>query len=70
MCLPSFSAKRKRPVFSSFDAEKVGGELVGFVEDDQVPAGGAELLLQFLVAGHLVEPDDELIVILERVAAR
>ena len=27
-------------------AEEVGGELVGLVEDDQVPSGGAELLLQ------------------------
>ena len=51
-------------------AEVVGGELVGLVEDDEVPAGGAELLLQLLVAGHLVETDDELVVVLERVAAR
>ena len=47
-------------------AEVVGGELVGLVEDDQVPPGGAELLLQLLVPRHLVEPDDELIVVLER----
>ncbi len=30
----------------------------------------AELLLEFLVARHLVEPDDELVVVLERIAAR
>ena len=51
-------------------AEEVGGELVGFVEDDQVPAGGAELFLQLLVARHLVEADDQLMMVFERIAAR
>ena len=42
-------------------AEVVRGELVGLVEDDQVPAGSAELVLQLLVAGQLVEADDQLV---------
>lgn len=48
--------------------EEVGSELVGLVEDDQIPPGRAELRLQMLVPRHLVEPNDELMVILERVA--
>ena len=51
-------------------AEEVGGELVRLVEDDQVPAGGAELLLQLLVARHLVEANDEVVEVLKGIAAR
>ena len=48
----------------------MGGELVGLVEDDQVPPGDTELRLRLLVPGHLVEPDDQLVVVLERLARR
>ena len=47
----------------------MGGQFVGFVEYDQVPAGVAELLLQLKVAGHLVETNDEQVLVLEGVAA-
>ena len=51
-------------------AEKVGGELVGFVEYDQVPPGRAELLLQCLVACHLVQTNDEVVDVFKRITAR
>ena len=51
-------------------AEVVGRELVGLVEDGQVPSGVAELLLELLVPRHLVETNDELMVVVERVPAR
>lgn len=53
-----------------FGAEVVGGQLMGFVEDYQVPAGGAELGLEILVVRHLVESHDHLMMILERVIRR
>ena len=51
-------------------AEEVGGELVRLVEHHEVPASGAELLLQFFVARHLVKANDEVVDVLERIAAR
>jgi hypothetical protein len=51
-------------------AEVVGGQFMGFVEDDQIPAGVDELVLQCIVAGHLIQPHDEHVVVLEDVAAR
>ncbi len=53
-----------------FVTEEVGGELVRLVEHDEIPASGAELLLQVFVARHLVEPNDEVINVLKRIAAR
>ena len=40
-------------------AEVVGRHLVRLVDDDQVPLGGAELRLQVLVTGQVVEPGDQ-----------
>ena len=48
----------------------MGGELVRFVEHDQVPAGSAELLLQVFVARHLIETNDEVINVFKWIAAR
>ena len=45
-------------------------ELVGLVENCEVPSRGAEFVLQVLVARHLVEANDEMINVLERVPAR
>ena len=42
MCWPIFSAKLNRFVRFDFLPEEVGGELVGFVEDDQVPRRAAQ----------------------------
>ena len=70
MCCAELLGEAEAAGLLELRAEEVGGELVGLVEDDQVPPGGAELRLQLLVPGHLVEPDDELVVVLERVAAR
>ncbi len=50
-------------------AKEVRGELVSFVEDDQVPGATLELGLQVLVAGNLVQAEDELVVVLKGVAA-
>ena len=51
-------------------AEVVRRELVGLVEDGEVPSGVAELFLKLLVPRHLVETNDELMVVVERVPAR
>ena len=56
--------------FLQLVAEEVGGELVRFVEDDEVPGFGAELVLELLVARHLVEADDEVVEVLEGIAGR
>src|ERR1035441_1561529 len=50
-------------------AEEMRREFVGLVEHDEIPAGGAKLFLKLLVAGHLVEPDDEMIEVFEGIAA-
>ena len=50
-------------------AGEVGRQLVGLVEDDEVPARARGLLLELVVSGELVEPNDELVSVLERVAA-
>src|ERR1035441_3040023 len=50
-------------------AEEMRREFVGLVEHDEVPAGGAKLILKLLVARHLVEPDDEMIEVFEGIAA-
>ena len=61
-------------------ARIVGGEFVGLVEDDQVPAGGEEFFLEragplFLAiaaefaSGELVEADNEFVGVLEGVGA-
>ena len=47
-----------------------GGHLVGFVADDQVPVGDAELVEQVLVAGQLVEPRNGEARFLKHVAGR
>ena len=44
------------------------GELVGFIEYDEVPAGGTELVLQVFVTRHLVKTHDEVIDVLKRIA--
>ena len=69
MCWPIFSAKLKRFVRAISLPGKVGGELVRFVEDHQIPRREAELVLGILVARHLVEPDDEVVVVLKGIAA-
>jgi hypothetical protein len=48
----------------------VGGQFEGFVEDDQIPAGIDEIVVQRFVAGHLIQSHDEHVVVLEDVAAR
>ena len=70
MCWPIFSAKLKRFVSLPFPAEDMRGKLVGFVEHDQIPRSEAELFLELFVARHLVEPDNEVIVVREGIAAR
>ena len=47
-----------------------GGELVRLVEHYEIPASGAELLLQFFVARHLVEANDKVIDVFKRITAR
>ena len=49
-------------------AEVVGGELVGLVNDDQVPLGVFELLLVLFVARQLIQSADELVLFIEVVA--
>ena len=61
--------KLETPGLFQFCAVEVRRELVRFVEDHQIPRGRAELVLQFLVARHLVEPDDQVIVVLKGIAA-
>jgi hypothetical protein len=48
----------------------MGSELVGLIENHEIPCGGEELLLDFFVPGHLVESDDEVVEILEGIACR
>jgi hypothetical protein len=60
-------------------SKEVGGELVSFVEYDQIPSCGTELGLEearllfvaivLFAAGKLIEPNDQQIVILEDVSA-
>src|SRR3546814_13490494 len=49
-------------------AEVVGGELVGFVDDDQIPLSVLELLLELFTAGQLIEACDQQVGLLEVVA--
>src|ERR1700744_2236567 len=48
-----------------FGAGIMGREFVGFIEDSKVPSGRTEFFLQFLVAGNLVETNNQLMVALE-----
>ncbi len=48
-------------------SEVVCGEFMGFVEDHEIPAGVDELVLQFFIAGHLVQADNQLRVIFKRI---
>ena len=51
--------------------EQLGGELVGLVEDDEVPVGGVvEDELEVLVAAELVQAGDQQVAVGERVARR
>ena len=51
--------------------EQLGGELVGLVEDDEVPVRGVvEDELEVLVAAELVQAGDEQVAVGERVARR
>src|SRR5690606_4370788 len=50
-------------------AKIVRSELVRFVEDGEVPAGGAELVLKFLVPGELVQTNNQPRIVIERVPA-
>ena len=49
-------------------AEVVGRQLVGLVNDDQVPLGVLELFLVLLVARELVETADQLVLLVEIIA--
>ena len=62
-------SKLEAPGLFQFCPVKVRRELVRFVKDHQIPCGRTQLVLQFRVARHLVEPDDQVIVVLERIAA-
>ena len=44
-------------------------ELVGFIEHGQIPPRCTKLLLQLFIARKLVQTDNELLVVLERIAA-
>jgi hypothetical protein len=65
---PEFLGQLEAARLLQLVAEEVGGELVRFVEHDQVPSGSAELLLQFFVARHLVEANDEVVNVFKRIA--
>ena len=43
---------------------------MGLVEHGQIPPGGTKLVLQFFVARHLVQANDEIIQVLEGISAR
>ncbi len=51
-------------------AGEVGRELVGLIEHHQIPASETELRLDLHVARHLIEPDDQMIVVGEGITAR
>src|SRR6266480_1129167 len=40
-------------------------KLVGFIENDKVPSGGAKLVLEVFIARHLIEANDKMIDIFE-----
>ncbi len=48
---------------------EMGGGFVGLVEDHDIPTRGAQPLLKVGVAGKLVEANDQLVDILEGIAA-
>jgi hypothetical protein len=50
-------------------AEIVGREFVRFVESGKVPAWRTELVLKLLIAGKLVESNDEAGIVVEGVTA-
>jgi len=45
-------------------------KLVGFIENDKVPSGGAKLVLEVFIARHLIEANDKMIDIFEGISAR
>src|SRR5450759_5767447 len=63
-----FSEPKTAGLFE-FRPVEVGGKLMRLVEHDQVPRSAAKLVLQILVARHLVKPHDELVLILKGIAA-
>ena len=64
----SSSPSWNRRVSVHLVAVEAGRHLVGLVDDDEVPVGDAELGLELLAAGELVEAGDEEVALLERVA--
>ena len=46
----------------------MGRHLVGLIDYDEIPVGHLELGQQLFVAGHLIEPDDQPVPVLERIA--
>src|SRR4051794_35059334 len=54
--------------FLQLGPEIVGGKLVRLVEDSEVPAGRAELVLEFLVARELVQANNQSGIVIERVS--
>lgn len=63
-----FFREEKAPGLLKLGSEEMGGELVGFIENHEIPRGREKLFLKLLVACHLIEPDNEVIEILEGIS--
>src|SRR5687767_1657665 len=51
-------------------AKVVSREFVRFIEDHQIPSRGEQFLLKLFITGHLIEPHDKMVKILEGISGR
>ena len=67
---PNESSQLEAFRFVDLGSEKMGGKLVGFVHDGQVPLGGGQLGLVFIVARQLIHTADQAVGFREKIARR